>query len=183
MALETLDLLDKFKVGGFGPGYPATVRTFYAPVDEIQEVLLSVISSAQKSIVGAMYGYADSKLNQIILGALGNKAMYVQLSLDSTQAAGKGEQALLADWQNELQGNSISIGRSEHGAIMHLKEFVIDGLDVITGSTNWSDGAERKQDNQLTVIRDPLVAAEARLRLDIIHDAQLKQMAKARFAA
>lgn len=36
---------------------------------------------------------------------------------------------------------------------------------------------ESKQDNQLTVIRDPHVCAEARSRIDIIHDSMLKQMA------
>jgi hypothetical protein len=35
MPLSDLTLLDKHKVGGFAPGYPANARTFYSPVDEV----------------------------------------------------------------------------------------------------------------------------------------------------
>jgi phosphatidylserine/phosphatidylglycerophosphate/cardiolipin synthase-like enzyme len=182
MSLQSLEALDHYKVTPFPPGYPANARTFYSPVDNLHGALTDLLQSADKSLVIAMFGYDDEQLNQVVRTQLNSTNVYVQMSLDKSQAAGVHERdilASLAKWENAKVGNSIAIGRSEKGAIMHLKLVIVDGLDVITGSTNWSTSGESQQDNQLTVIRDALVAAEARARLDIIHDDMLKQMAAA----
>lgn len=183
MALQSLEQLDQYKVTPFAPGYPVGARTFYSPVDNVHAALADLLQSATKSLVIAMFGYDDDQLNQVIRAQLESANVYVQMSLDQSQAGGVHERDILAslsNWQNNKVGNSIAIGKSEKGAIMHLKLVIVDGLDVITGSTNWSTSGESQQDNQLTVIRDALVAAEARARLDIIHDNMLKQMAAAR---
>ena len=179
MALADLTMLDQFKNSAFPQGYPSIARTFYSPVDDVHGALKALLQSATKSVVVSMYGYDDAELNGVLQNQLSSEHIFVQLSLDSTQAAGAVEEGLLKLWQNDGAGNSIAIGHSEKGAIMHLKLAIVDGLDVITGSTNWSTSGESKQDNQLTVIRDAVVAAEARSRIDIIHDGMLKQMAAA----
>jgi phosphatidylserine/phosphatidylglycerophosphate/cardiolipin synthase-like enzyme len=180
MALDNLSDLDEFKVSPFPTGYPPNARTFYSPVDDLHKALMALLQSASRSVVVSMYGYDDPGLNTVLRDKLTTEHIFVQLTLDSSQAAGQAEKPLLAEWLNDGTGNSIAIGRSEKGAIMHLKLAIVDGLDLVTGSTNWSAGGETKQDNQLTVIRDPLVAAEARARVDIIHDSMLKQMAAKR---
>jgi phosphatidylserine/phosphatidylglycerophosphate/cardiolipin synthase-like enzyme len=177
VALSSLTLLDKHKAVAFPPGYPESARTFYSPVDDVPGALLDLLQSASKSLIVAMYGYDDKQLNSAIQQQLNSQHIYVQLSLDSTQAGDAVEKGVLATWSNDAIGNSIAIGHSEKDAIMHLKMVIIDGLDVVTGSTNWSTSGETRQDNQLTVIRDAIVAAEARARVDIIHDDMLKQMA------
>lgn len=165
--LASLAVLDRFKASPFPPGYPDTHRSFYSPVDDVHGALKYLLGSATKSLVVAMFGFDDPELAEILRTKLIQEHLYVQLTLDSSQAGGVHERQLLAD--NKYPASSVATGRSEHGAIMHMKECIIDGVFLVTGSTNWSIGAETKQDNQLTVVADPYVCAEARARIDCIH--------------
>lgn len=165
--------LDRFKTGGFPDDYPATWRTFYASVDDVHGVLLAVIKSAKTSLAVAIYGFDDDEIADAIAEKLNDEHVQVTLTLDSSQAGGVHERKILA--RENYPSSIIAIGRSEHGAIVHLKELVVDGLIVVTGSTNFSTSGETLQSNQCTVLFDRAEAHLARCRIDAIHSHILAQ--------
>lgn len=178
------DLARYKKEGRFLDGYPPDMRTFFSPRDDLHGLLVALLSSAQHSLVLNMFGYADDELDSIIREKLKSEHVYVQMSLDKTQSAGKHESEILAKWNNNAFGNSIAIGTSDvKHAISHLKILIVDGVYTVKGSTNWSITGEQQQDNELTLSRNAVVAAETRSVLDLNHDWMLKQMAAARAKA
>ena len=171
--LADLTALDQFKAAPFPPGYPADTRTFYSPVDDLHGCLVYLIEKAQKSLVVCMYGFDDDELADALRAKLASDKVFVQLTLDRTQAGGVAERKLL-DREN-FPISSIATGSSEHGRIQHMKLLIVDGSVLVTGSTNWSDAGEHLQDNELTVTLSAAKAAEARMRVDQIHQHMLQK--------
>jgi phosphatidylserine/phosphatidylglycerophosphate/cardiolipin synthase-like enzyme len=171
--------LGRFKSAGkFPHGYSSETLTFYSPRDPgVHPIILWTLLQATHSVVVNMYGLDDPHAADLIRLYTEDDNVAVTLTLDSIQAAGGQEQSILRLFRNDLIGNSIAIGRSVRGAISHDKLLVVDGIYLVSGSTNWSYGGELLQDNQLTLTRDPVAAAEARSIIDMDHDAMLKQMA------
>lgn len=167
---------DPHKTGGFPAGYPASIRSYYSPVDDVHGAILDVIKAAKHSLIVAMYGFDDPDFQSAILEKMRDENVYVQLTLDSTQAAGKAEKALLTE--ASYPATSIAIGQSEKHAIMHLKCLVSDNAVLVTGSTNWSTGGEDKQDNACVIISDAYVAGEASSRISAVHANMLAHIKK-----
>lgn len=74
--------------------------------------------------------------------------------------------AIYDDGINKKHGVDLSviphvlIKKGQRGGLMHNKFCIIDNQIVITGSYNWSDNAEFKNDENITVEYDPKQATE-----------------------
>lgn len=179
LAAIPFEQLGRFKQArAFPHGYSGQYLTFYAPRDTgVHQVLLWTLLQAKNWVAINMYGFDDPHLVALLRHYAHSPHILITLSLDSSEAGAGIEPELLALLKHDIPGNSIAIGQSDKHAISHDKLMVVDGLYLITGSTNWSFGGETKQDNQLTLTRDPYACAEARAVIDLDHDIMLKQMA------
>jgi hypothetical protein len=175
--LHSLSELDTFIAAGVPHDWAPDTRTFWSPVDDVHGALIELANSASLSLVMAEFAYDDEEFAEVVHRKIDTPGVFVQMSLDGRQRLGPHEQAILA--KNNYPETSLAWGHSEKNAYMHLKVIVVDGIYLATGSTNLSSSGETKQDNQLTVTANPLACAQARSRIDVIHDSMLKQMAKA----
>jgi phosphatidylserine/phosphatidylglycerophosphate/cardiolipin synthase-like enzyme len=178
---------NSYRAGGlpWPAGYPDDTATYFSPEDGdgIKRMLLDLIGVARHSLVLNMYGYADADVDGALFAKADDPNIYFQMSLDRTQASGAHEKQILAHWYDKPIGTSIAIGQSVKHAISHLKVLIVDGVWVVSGSTNWSLSGLEAQDNQCTISQNAVLAAQYRSILDIVHLEMIKQQARRDAAA
>ena len=193
--------LAKYKAEGrFLDGYPDDQRTFFAPRDDVHGILVALLGSAQHSIVVNMFGYDDDELNTVIETLVEDQQVYVQGTLDKSQAGGVHEKKILDGWKPSMRA-SFAVGESATHQISHTKGGVLDGIVAFEGSTNWSSSGEgtgislaaakqspgfKAQNNTLAVYVNTYEIAKFAARLDYEHavaKAQGQRAAPAQTAA
>lgn len=175
--LQVWEGLSSYKATPFPPDYPSNTKHLFAPVDQVHEAFVALCSCDDLSSLDAsMYGWDDETIDSLFQKALETEHLPVTLCLDSSQAAGVHERAILARWPTGIKGNEVVIGRSEKGAINHDKLIVVNRLLTICGSTNLSEGGESKQNNEAVVVYDRAFAGEVVNRIQIIHGQMKAQM-------
>ena len=173
--LSDLSVLDQYAKAPFAPGYPTDHRLFCDPDDNSHDCLNYVLGAFQSSLVLGMYGLTDSVLLATLCVQV-KTGIPCLVVLDSAQYAGATEKANLAPLLalRATQPNlRLSIGTSQLRAIMHDKVLVGDGSIVVTGSTNWSDSGEEKQNNNLIVSISPFDAAKFTAQLEAVYAYQM----------
>lgn len=186
----TLDDLAKFKrEQSFASGDSPDLRVFYVGRDDVHGVLKYLLARCSRSLRMNMFGYDDDELNAIIAGLIDNEHVFVQGTLDKSQAGGVHEKKILAGWDPAVRA-SFAIGQSATHQISHTKGGVIDGLVAWEGSTNWSASGEgtivaadgsnvgrKAQNNTLAVYVNPVEVALFTAELDEEHAVVLQQVA------
>src|SRR6202008_4918414 len=115
------------------------------------------IDTAKHEIDFAAYVLTDWPIMQALERAA-DRGVKVRIYLDGTQLAEREPTRVFRDLA-QTPGVEIRVKR-ENSAFMHLKSYEIDGHLLRTGSANFSASGEKRQDNDLIIIKDVQAAAK-----------------------
>ena len=116
-------------------------------------LIISALQSADKTIQAAVYSITNFEICSTLVGEK-RRGSAVTVIGDDNQAAGRYSKT------EYLSDSGIPVRLGGGYGHMHHKFAVIDSELVITGSYNWSNSAETRNDENLLIIRDRELAAQ-----------------------
>ncbi len=125
----------------------------FSRVERCDDLLIRLIDGARERVYVAIYILTRDELAQALIRAK-ERGVEVRVVMESREAFDEG-----SDYQ-KLKEAGVDVRLDGNPALMHHKFMVIDGELVVTGSYNWSSAAEERNDENIIVIRDPMVAGE-----------------------
>lgn len=128
-------------------------------------IVTDTLRAALETADIALYGFENPELEEEIIAAA-RRGVRIRCVSDYDSESSVSWQRLVAEARLDSRV-SIEIRFGNHGGIMHNKYFIIDGMYVITGSTNFSDGMERHYNN-LILIKSRTLAKEYTLDFEVM---------------
>jgi len=161
----TTEFEEMFVNKRFGSGSPANtpyptfslngtlLEVYFSPDDGTAARLLALIQEARESIYFLAYSFTSDELADALI-AQARAGLRVEGVLERSQAesnyGAQFERLRQAGIEVRLDGNPRS---------MHHKVIVLDDEVVVTGSYNFSNSAETKNDENILIIHSPEIAA------------------------
>lgn len=141
-------------ISSFAQAFQASssYETCFTPAQKCTYYITSEINRAQKTILVQAYSFTSNE----ILGALKSahdRGVQVKVILDKGQYKPGTYRS-----STYLTNNGIATWIDEKVAIQHNKVMIIDGETVITGSFNFTNAADKRNAENLLLIRDAALA-------------------------
>ncbi|MDP3734572.1 MAG: phospholipase D-like domain-containing protein [Nanoarchaeota archaeon] len=128
-----------------------SIQNYFCPEDRCAERVKEELKKAQKSIYFMAFSFTHEGIANIILlkhldGIAVHGVMEARQVTKDSQFA-------------RLQYQEIDVIKDKNKQNMHHKVFVIDNETVITGSFNPTNGGDRRNDENILIIKDKEIAA------------------------
>ena len=125
------------------------VKAYFSPGRNPVENVIGFIDRTKKTLDVAMFSLTDPELKEAVKRALARK-IQMRLLADKEQAIGV---AAMAKTLDEIRAAGGNIRLDKGSGFMHSKYAISDKLAVLTGSYNWTERAEKRNCENLLVVR------------------------------
>jgi phosphatidylserine/phosphatidylglycerophosphate/cardiolipin synthase-like enzyme len=130
------------------------IDVYFSPDDNVANNLLDLIHNAEESIYFLAYSFTSDPLAEAIR-ARAEEGVIVQGLMDSEQINSN-----IGTEFDPFRQAGLDVRRDGIPGLLHHKVIIIDEQIVITGSYNFTNSAETRNDENLIVIYDPFIAAQ-----------------------
>ncbi|MEM3507304.1 MAG: phospholipase D-like domain-containing protein [Candidatus Bathyarchaeia archaeon] len=120
------------------------IGAYFSPKDKCSSKLIYWIDKANKSIHVLIYSFTLNSISEALINAH-KRGIEVLIVLEKDQLSKYSK-------YEELKNSGIGIRLDTNPALMHNKIAIIDGKIVITGSYNWSESAEYRNNENIIII-------------------------------
>lgn len=155
------DLNTLFPSFGGSSQSDSKVTAYFCPQDACADHLIQRINSSQKSLYIAIYSFTHDGIADAVIAAK-KRGVDVKVIFDYDQSKIKESD------DEKLAVAGIPIALRSGSGYMHNKFAVIDGNVVATGSFNYSENADTKNEENLVFIENPSIAGQFKQDFDSI---------------
>ena len=119
----------------------------FSPHGSVADAIVGSLRDARQRVRVALYGLTAPPLVEALIKAH-RRGVDVQVKLDRMQSQGKSQ----AEAVRALRAAGLSVQVSEFTRLLHDKFAVVDGRLILTGSYNWTGGAETSHRENLLIL-------------------------------
>ncbi|MGQ9909549.1 MAG: phospholipase D-like domain-containing protein [Candidatus Flexifilum sp.] len=137
-----------------------TVQTLFAPEDDVIAAIDQLLSTATTSIDFMAFSFTQADMGAI-MAERARAGVRVRGIFERT-----GSETEFSQLRPLFCGERLDVRQDGNPFILHHKVIIIDGTTVLSGSFNFSANATRSNDENLVIIRDPVLAAQYLLEFE-----------------
>ncbi len=142
---EKLNLPNRFKIG------TSEVEIYFSPKDKQSARIISLINGAKNYIYIPAFLITHTKITDALIEAK-NRKVDVRVIIDANSTSTRNSKHAV------LRHNGVLLKTENFAGKLHAKMMIIDDEYLITGSMNFSNSGENKNDENMLVIKNPKIA-------------------------
>ncbi|MDH4127942.1 MAG: phospholipase D-like domain-containing protein [Spirochaetota bacterium] len=128
-----------------------TIKTLFAPENKVANALISEINKAKQSIYFLAFSFTHNKMGDAM----------IKKHLNAVKIMGvfeKRQNSKHSEYHRMIEAGIQTIKTDDNKYNMHHKVIIIDERITITGSFNFSNNADKKNDENVLIIDSPRIA-------------------------